>query len=459
MLLAMWMAILSWFSPWFWRAETSWEIMGANITSWSPQAQDYICDGPHGKQIIMIQEHRQKGPQVEAMAKRLRRSNWTGAITPAVEGLGGGSSAGTAILWRSHLQAKRVCMGTDAEREGRVTFTNLRLKGMDVLLASLYCWVGLGTGSANADLLAEVGETLHQQTAPWLIAADWNFEAEELRDTGWLTTYQGMVVEQPDVKVTCRSGGEGSLIDYFVASKKMVHLIEARGLDSGSPWSPHAGILVGMTARPLAARMCRRPTPRELPTELGQDGLSWQEALDKAAKHLETDDLFPDPVLKQHVATHPWREGVVLAELSQRAWNLASEFWTLSRSAVEESEWYLYLGRGKVQPCKWMPVVEAEDKQLEPTMEACIFWGALAQRLQDWRIARRNVEVRWFEEQSNRITKQEHLTEDQPSYDIQSWVILLATIDRHSDNTIFGLHLAAKQLKCRFQAKCKQVQR
>ena len=206
--LVMWLlvSLATWGSPWAWRTTSTLEIMGANITSWSPAAQYYVCDGMHGKQIAMLAERRQMAPQIAELANILRRSNWSGAITPAVEGLGGGTSAGTAILWRSHLQGKRVCMGTDAEKDGRVTFMTLRLRGLDVLLAAVYCWVGLGTDNVNADLLAELGETLHRQPAPWLVFADWNFGADELRDSGWLTTYQGMVVEQPQVKHTCRSG-------------------------------------------------------------------------------------------------------------------------------------------------------------------------------------------------------------------------------------------------------------
>ena len=64
---------------------------------------------------------------------------------------------------------------------------------------------------------------------PWIAMGDWNMEPSELAQTGWVSLVGGKVF----------AGGAGSLIDYFVVSAAIAHLVQQVKVIDESPQTPH----------------------------------------------------------------------------------------------------------------------------------------------------------------------------------------------------------------------------
>ena len=89
--------------------------------------------------------------------------------------------------------------------------------------------------------------------------------------------------------------GEGSLIDYGLASADFMSIVERVDLVGDVPWGPHLGLSLRLSQRPKNVRIRSLRAPR-LPTinplvyaskaadRAPYDGISWSEAEQKAAE-------------------------------------------------------------------------------------------------------------------------------------------------------------------------------
>ena len=96
-------------------------MLGANITAWSDHARIEIAYLVP-EEIVMIVEHHNVKGRVAAMKKQMAVAGWGSAITPAMATEAGGSTAGTAILWKNHLKCNSIVMGSmmDGARAGHL---------------------------------------------------------------------------------------------------------------------------------------------------------------------------------------------------------------------------------------------------------------------------------------------------------------------------------------------------
>ena len=67
-----------------WQTGQTLTLMGANITTWGPQAANYLGSRHTEAQIACLVEHRQGPEQLEQMRAQLKRSNWLASISASV---------------------------------------------------------------------------------------------------------------------------------------------------------------------------------------------------------------------------------------------------------------------------------------------------------------------------------------------------------------------------------------
>ena len=84
-------------------------------------------------------------------------------------------------------------------------------------------WPGIKASGLNQWLLEALAAFCLALDGPWIVMGDWNMEPAELAQAGWLDVVGGKVFST--TTVTC-AGGAGSLIDYFVVSVTMAHLVQ-----------------------------------------------------------------------------------------------------------------------------------------------------------------------------------------------------------------------------------------
>ena len=124
--------------PWQWGGAKEIGMLGANITTWSDHARIEIAYLVP-EEIVMIVEHHNVKARVAAMKKQMAVAGWGSAITPAMATEAGGSTAGTAVLWKSHLKCSSLVLGSMMEAQTRASGVRQAAHQTGQLLLSPRC--------------------------------------------------------------------------------------------------------------------------------------------------------------------------------------------------------------------------------------------------------------------------------------------------------------------------------
>ena len=72
-----------------------------NVTSWGNGSNAALATAP----VVAIQEHKLRADRLEEVSAQLKRSGRHMVGSPAILGPKGGSSAGVALMFQSHIDA------------------------------------------------------------------------------------------------------------------------------------------------------------------------------------------------------------------------------------------------------------------------------------------------------------------------------------------------------------------
>ena len=100
---------------------------------------------------------------------------------------------------------------------------------------------------------------------PWIAMGDWNMEPNDLAQAGWLDTVNGKVAAT--AAATC-AGGAGAVLDYFVLSEAMSHLVQQVEVVDSSPTTPHSPVRLTLKATSWGHRVLARKRPKPFPTQV-----------------------------------------------------------------------------------------------------------------------------------------------------------------------------------------------
>ncbi len=83
---------------------------------------------------------------------------------------------------------------------------------------------------------------------------------------------EAVVLRPTNMEVTCRASVKGSLIDYYIVSRRLAGLVADVWVDVETPWWPHYGVRLRLAGRPstvMARQLCKHravppppPSPR-----------------------------------------------------------------------------------------------------------------------------------------------------------------------------------------------------
>ena len=130
----------------------------------------------------------------------------------------------------------------------------LNLPGTPVLIFAAYFEVGLGFKGANQARLSQMAALLDLLGVPWLILADWNATPEKLLEPCWPAMFGGHLLLPSSSDVTCTMG-EGSLIDYGLASAGFMSIVDSFDVVGDVPWAPHLGLSLRSAKTPRSVRI------------------------------------------------------------------------------------------------------------------------------------------------------------------------------------------------------------
>ena len=252
----------------------------ANITSLSAGAEGHLLHSPFD--ILLLQEHRQSVQGALLAKRRFARHGWCSSFDAGVPKVSG-ISGGTAVLIRQHLCPQIL----PAPAAGRLSAMVLPLRGMRVLVVSIYGHTGEGVQGNNLALWGAVVALAAEQALPIVLAGDFNCTPAELLSSGVLAQLGASVLPfGTDITHTCvspgREGGRGRILDYIVVSNGLLSAFERAEASFDVPWSPHAFISAEFCANPGSLQLVRISRPRAFPPIIG-NSLDWNSALAMAA--------------------------------------------------------------------------------------------------------------------------------------------------------------------------------
>ena len=108
-----------------------------------------------------------------------------------------------------------------------------------VTLVTVYLEPGMRASGLNLWLLEVLAACILCFDGPWIAMGDRNMEPKDLAQAGFLDTVNGKVAATS--AATC-AGGAGAVLDYFVLSEAMAHLVQQVKVVDNSPTTPHSPV-------------------------------------------------------------------------------------------------------------------------------------------------------------------------------------------------------------------------
>jgi len=137
-----------------------------------------------------------------------------------------------------------------------------RLKGITILILSLYMWDGEQLSERNENILNQIYILLQIIRLPFLCCGDFNMHPDVIKASDWPSKLKA-VVRHPAVTSTLNNNNT-SLIDFCLISESIQQILLSITLDPSVSWSPHFGLYIEVAARPLEIKglaLCKPAPP------------------------------------------------------------------------------------------------------------------------------------------------------------------------------------------------------
>eukprot|EP00971_Amphidinium_carterae_P037965 746263-Amphidinium_carterae.2 len=193
---------------------------------------------PTPPDMVAVQEHHRRGDGVVNARSWLHQAGMTGVFEDALPGAKLHTRrGGTAVLVKQYVGITAVPLDAEAAgpARGRVVraHVNAVCKG-GIMIYSVYGHASGGL-AANGPLLEQLHRLLRTEELPWLVAADWNLQVEELQGVHFDATVGGTFFKTEGS--TCSTGHR--CINFFLVQQRLVHAVQSVAILSDAPTSPH----------------------------------------------------------------------------------------------------------------------------------------------------------------------------------------------------------------------------
>ena len=223
------------------------QVLFGNITTWGPQASDYIEAKGDQFDAMMLVEHHQRGEGLKAMKLTLKSFGFVTVASEAnfTDRSAAGTHGGAMLAFRSHLQLSHVPPELALQAPGLLPSVGYdwaaaewHLKGLRVCMLAAYFDCGANTSGPNAAKFKEIASYIKSRGHWFVMAADWNMTPDEVEAAGWPSLLDADIVGAADVALTC-TGRSGRTIDFLLVPRKLLPIREVPRRRSDTPWKSH----------------------------------------------------------------------------------------------------------------------------------------------------------------------------------------------------------------------------
>ena len=447
-----------------------------NVTVWGKKAEDFYFgkeESMKGVEIACVAEHHKLAQGWPKVRNTLQQNGWRSVASPAKKSMRSetGSEGGTAVMSRSHLHLTPFQDERLGEKGNDWSAIMVRLKGVDLLLISVYLTCSIGMTGENLAKVKELMQLCLNANIPFIMIGDWNMDPSKLMTTGWLEVIKAEIMVPSNVDFTCDTR---SMLDYAVVSRSIRGAILGLKADLKTPWVPHRGLIMEIMKAPRAA-LCRTLIkPRRMDSEIGKDKVVMDKSKAwKEAKKDHEDSAAPDGEPLIDIST------TVLQVTKDDAQELAVQYANWSKLAeealrrahgIEEAEGtsrgqFTCFKVGPALPRKQQHVVQEASKDAKQW--ACIIGNLKAilncrrKKLPRIKAAVYGKELEdiaftFIEELMNKQdTGEGRVQQETERIHLHLWKIRLACIENAAEDVIEGMILHARKRKETADSKAK----
>ena len=403
----------------------------ANITTWGQKAWTYLSEqenetGPASRHkhssssneqthMMMFVEHHLKGKELNSTRTHLKKRGWRSEVCPATPTGNGGTHGGTMALIRANIQYKPLTNGSSRIQGDQWIGLLVRFAGRDLLIITAYLWHNIGFTGENLKILRQLAEVVGIHKVEFMIVADWNIPAQDMRASCWPAFVRGTVVTPPGIEHTC-SSGPGRMLDYMIVSNSLVGQTKLTA-DFESPWRPHMGLSIDIPFDALTTQVLAIARPQHLEYMHGPRQETWKEHLERARCQMEYKSIQPEYDVFEEATNN----------------DLTSKYAAFSRAAETWIQGYTspMVGkkpmRGELLHQVWRPAAKPNRVACWYKSPAATLWSSICARLQDALCLKRKRQ---------RSTNLDRLVD---------WIVKAADrVHRHHDPEVHDHHIVHK---------------
>jgi len=252
--------------------EASFNIMFHNVNSFTDVVKKYYMSEAVYEGGLGI-----TGPVAVAMLQETRRETvpsfgkWTVHTCPPGVNTGEGETAGVCAMVRVHLShipiEPQLPSALNLEHGANITGIIVRLRGLDVLILTVYMACTIHLSGANAHRMNLLERIIAHFGIPFIVGGDFNMEPAQFEEAQLGATFLSTTSSQilaPDAP-TCVQSVMGRTIDFGIMSISLMPLLLAIDVVN-TPTAPHLGVLIRLKKTARQVRTRKLVVPKELPT-------------------------------------------------------------------------------------------------------------------------------------------------------------------------------------------------
>ncbi len=239
------------------RAKGIWAFDSANAGGWTG-SRSYLMKS--AADAVMLQETRRQDSQTAEAEDAAQHHGWRLSLRAANPTEAGRTSAGVGIAVRRHVgmsgQVDALIESFHSLR-GRVAIRRMAAVCRGGLaLVSVYFHDAPGIPPENVEMMRDLAVVLAAIQGPWVLAADWNMEPEEVIGTGFPALVDGTLVA-PSLP-TCNA----ATYDYFLINKGLQHAVAGVAIINDAGIVPHCPVRLYLRGAPRKMLQRQLVAPR-----------------------------------------------------------------------------------------------------------------------------------------------------------------------------------------------------
>jgi len=236
--------------------------------------RDYLFSLPKEVKGFLAVETHTSNSLVESLCFR---KGFTVACNEPQPSEGGGTHGGELIAMRSKYHARQInpdILNSISNHYGILRFASMiiNIKGVELLLITLYLWHTEGFTERNHVILYQIQYLKVLLGLPAFIIGDFNITFEKFKESGWCERLNVRMLHPGADSTTCKSTNRA--IDFSLISLEIDPMFRDSTPILSVPWHPHVGLLIGFNGNPRSIIGNVQCIPKKLP--LGEFSIEWK---------------------------------------------------------------------------------------------------------------------------------------------------------------------------------------